>query len=243
MALLVLAFLAGMLTVAAPCILPLLPIIIGGSLSGDESRRARLLRPIIVSLSLVFSVIIFTLLLRATTSLIGVPQMVWQVFSAALVIGLGLNFIFPKLWTWILSRFGLAESASKNLGLFVKKSGINGAVLTGFALGPVFNSCSPTYAYIVAVSLPASFVIGFSYLLAYALGLALTLLLIAYAGQAAIARLGWLSNPAGWFVKLLGVLFIAVGLFVLFGIDKKIQTFVLEKGWYDPISGIEEKLR
>ena len=33
------------------------------------------------------------------------------------------------------------------------------------------------------------------------------------------------------------------GISVLFGLDKKAQTFILDRGWYDPISGLEEKLR
>src|SRR3990167_6176774 len=36
MALLVISFIAGILTVLAPCVLPLLPVIVGGSLAGGS---------------------------------------------------------------------------------------------------------------------------------------------------------------------------------------------------------------
>jgi cytochrome c biogenesis protein CcdA len=116
-------------------------------------------------------------------------------------------------------------------------------ILLGAALGPVFNSCSPTYALIVAVLLPASFVSGLAYLLAYALGLGVILLLISIFGRALVTKMRWMSNPHGWFQKCIGILFIVVGFMVVFGFDKKIQTYVLEKGWYDPIMKIEESFR
>ena len=48
------AFIAGALTVLAPCVLPLLPIIIGGSVSGDTTDRRR---PFIITGSLAVSLI------------------------------------------------------------------------------------------------------------------------------------------------------------------------------------------
>ena len=126
-------------------------------------------------------------------------------------------------------------------GLFEKK-GILGDALIGLSLGPVFSSCSPTYALIVAAVLPVSFGKGLIYLTAYAIGLAAMLLVIAYAGQTLVKKLGWLSNPFGWFRKVIGILFIVVGVSVLFGWDKKVQSFVLEQGWYDPISRLEKSL-
>ena len=113
----------------------------------------------------------------------------------------------------------------------------------GAALGPVFSSCSPTYALIVASVLPVSFAQGLVYLTAYAIGMSASLLLIAYLGQAFVARLHWLSNPKGWFKKTIGVLFIIVGATVMFGIDKRVQSYVLEQGWYNPIGNFERRLK
>lgn len=241
MTLLLVSFLAGALTVAAPCILPLLPVVVGGSVvRGGTSAHWR--RPVVIALSLATSVVIFTLLLKATTSLLGVSQMFWQSISALIVILLGVNFLYPEAWDKIALRTGLHLQSNKLLGSSSKKEGVAGDILMGAALGPVFSSCSPTYALIVATVLPVSFAKGFAYLLAYAIGLAAALLLIAFAGQGIIKRLGWLANPHGNFRKVIGVLFIIVGILVLFGIDKDIQTFVLEQGWYDPISNLEKAL-
>ena len=88
--------------------------------------------------------------------------------------------------------------------------------------------------------LPASFEQGLAYLVAYAAGLAGILLAIGLLGQHIVSRLGWASNPNGWFKKTLAIVFIIVGVAVLFGLDKAVQTYVVQQGWYDPISQFEQ---
>jgi len=235
------SFLAGILTVAAPCILPLLPIVIGGSF--NSSRQAALRRALFISIGLAISVIAFTLLLKATTTLLDVPVSVWQYISGGIVIILGIQMLFPDLWLKLASKIGLETRGNQALAKASQKTGVGGALLTGAALGPVFSSCSPTYAFIVAAALPASFLTGLIYLIAYSLGLSLTLLGIALLGQKLVARLGWLVDEKGLARKVIAVLFIAVGVMVILGLDKKLQTYVLDQGLYAPIESLEDKLR
>lgn len=237
MELVVVAFVAGVLTVLAPCILPLLPIVIGGSVVNGE-RDVK--RPFVIAASLGVSVIAFTLLLKASTAFLGIPHYVWQIVAGGLVVLLGLVLLFPKLWEPLGARLNI--SSGKLLGRAGQKQGTGGAILTGAALGPVFNSCSPTYAFILAAVLPTSLGVGLSAIVAYAVGLSLMLLLIGLLGQRLIAKLGWAVNPNGWFRKILGVIFIIVGLFVLSGLDRALQTYLVEQGVYDSISEFERSL-
>lgn len=241
MTLLILSYIAGVLTVAAPCILPLLPVVIGGSLADKEGGKSWR-RPLTITLSLAGSVIIFTLLLKATTALLGVPQYVWQIISGGIVTLLGVSLAYPPIWERLAGALKLQQRTGTQMQRATRSQGFKRDVLMGAALGPVFSSCSPTYALIVAAVLPESFIKGFFYLLAYALGLASVLLLVAIAGQSVVAKLHWASNPHGWFRRGIGVLFIIVGLAVVLGLDKDFQAFVLENGWYDPILKLEQRL-
>lgn len=238
----VVSFVAGVLTVLAPCILPLLPVIVGGSaLHGQESSgRTSLKHPLIIASSLVVSVVLFTLLLKSTTALLGVSAVVWSVISGGIVLLFGVNLLFPVLWEKLMIYTGLQARASRLMGRSQTNSGVKKDIALGAALGPVFNSCSPTYALIVAVILPVSFFAGLGYLFAYALGLGVVLLLISIFGRALVDKLKWLSKPNSVFQKTMGVIFIIVGLVVIFGVDKQIQAYFLENGWYDPILKIEE---
>ncbi len=242
MHLLVVSYFAGILTVAAPCVLPLLPVIVGGSIA-VEGRKNHWWRPLVITGSLAASVVIFTLLLKATTALLGVPQFVWNSISGVIVLLFGVTLLFPHAWEWFVLKTGLYGRSNTLMQQTGRTHpGLARDILMGASLGPVFSSCSPTYALIVAVVLPTSFFQGLGYLVAYALGLATILLLVAIVGQSLVKKLGWLSNPSGWFRKVIGVLFVVVGLATLTGLDRSFQTYVLDQGWYDPIMKLEDQL-
>lgn len=224
--LLVGALVAGVLTTLAPCVLPLLPVIVGGSLGPSNAHTRR--RAYLISASLGGSVIAFTLILKASTSLIGVPTSVWQWLSGSILIVLGLFAAFPRLWDVLSIRLSLQRRSAESLAAASRREGMAGAVLTGVALGPVFTSCSPLYGYVIVTVLPASFGQGIGLLTAYVVGLCGTLLLIALVGQRAIGAARWAADPNGWFRRSLGWIFILVGIAVIAGLDKDLQTWVIE---------------
>lgn len=235
MELLVVSFIAGVLTVLAPCTLPFLPVLLSGVATNTKDWR----KPFAIVAGLAGSIFVFTFLLKVSTTLLGVPHMVWQFISGGILVLFGAVMLFPTIWEHLSAKF----SASSNSWLAgaMKKKGIGGDLLIGAALGPVFSSCSPTYALILASVLPVTPVVGVLYLLAYLMGLAAILLLVAFLGQRVIAILKPASNPRGWFKRSLGIIFLVIGLFIIFGLDKKLQTFVLDQGWYDPISNFEQQ--
>lgn len=232
---LLVSFLAGLLTVLAPCVLALLPVILGGSLGQKNPWR-----PVVIAASLGVSVIVFTLLLKATTALFGIPDLVWKMISGGLVLAFGLTMLFPSLWDWVNVKLGLYKS-EKLVEKSGKKDGLWGALLLGASLGPVFTTCSPTYAVILAVVLPRSFVEGFANLVAYAIGLSLLLLVIGYGGQVVTKKLRFAANPRGWFKRGLGVLLILTALAVLTSYDKKLEAEILKAGYLGPIQ-LEQQL-
>ena len=220
------ALVAGVLTTLAPCVLPLLPVVVGGSI--DQSGRKARQRAIVITASLGVSVVLFTLILKASTALIGVPTEVWQWVSGILLIALGAISVFPSLWEAVSMRLSLQSRSTKRLVEARQRQGVSGAVLTGAALGPVFTSCSPLYGYVIVTVLPASFIRGITMPLAYTIGLCGTLLIISLLGQRAIGKARWAADPHGWFRRGLGVLFIFVGIAVIAGWDKDLQTWVIE---------------
>lgn len=237
MSLLFISFIAGILTVLAPCTLPLLPIIVGGSLHNPKEKW----KPFLIACSLSLSIILFTLLLKFSTAFINTPQQTWSLISGSIILFFGLITLFPRLWEKIALHLRLSNSSNKLLGASAQKKSYLGDILIGLSLGPVFSSCSPTYFLILATVLPQNFATGFLYLVAYSLGLALILLLIAFLGQKIVRRLQWAANPEGWFKRILGILFIVVGLFILTETDKKVQTYILDKGYWETTQ-VEQKL-
>lgn len=222
------SILAGIFTVLAPCILPLLPVVIGASEEGSRGVSRRALT-VIGSLSL--SVVIFSLLLKATTLFIGIPQSFWTSFSGLVIVLVGLAIVFPSFWIKIPYINKLNLISNKAVGTGYQKKSYKGDMLIGLALGPVFTTCSPTFLFIIATVLPATFVVGFIYLLGFTLGLALSLLVIAFFGQQIVNKVSAHMETAGTAKRIFGVLILLVGVAVLTGYDKKIETWILNSGY------------
>ncbi len=238
MFLLIGAFFAGALTALAPCVLPLLPVIIGGSVSGNVQDKKR---PFIIAASLAISLLLFTVLLKATTLFIDVPPSVFVYISGAILVILGIVFLFPSIYERFILAFNLQAKSQQLLGKAGGKKGLIGPIITGAALGPVFSSCSPVYAYILATVLPVNFGLAMVYIIAYILGLSIMLLLIGFIGQKFVRRLRFAANPKGWFNRTIAILFIIVGVFILTGFDKKFQTYISEHTPFD-FDGLSSQL-
>ncbi|MBK6871847.1 MAG: cytochrome C biogenesis protein [Kineosporiaceae bacterium] len=221
------ALVAGALTVLAPCALSLLPVIVGGAVSGAADARA-VRRALVITVSLGASVAAFTLLLKASTALIDVPVSAWRWLSGGLLIALGLAELLPDAWSRITVVTGLGSRSAGGLAAAHRRGGLVGAVLTGAALGPVFTSCSPLYAYVVVTVLPAEPVRGLVLLATYVSGLVAVLLLVALLGQRAVRRLRWAADPHSPWRRGLGVLFVVVGVLVVTGLMQDVETWVLD---------------
>lgn len=234
---LLISLIAGFLTVLAPCILPLLPVIIGSSTTSKT-----LSRPIRIIISLSVSIIVFTLLLKASSALIDIPPKFWTWTSGLILLIYGVVTLFPQIWDKIAVKLKLNSGSNKLLAKGVQKDNGWGDILIGASLGPIFSSCSPTFATIVVAVLPASYLTGLVYLVTYVIGLAIPLLLIATLGQRFSEKLDALSDPKGKFKRIIAIIFIIVGVLIITGSDKKIEAWLIEQGLYDGIIQLEEQL-
>lgn len=229
---------AGVLTVLAPCILPLLPIVIGSS---ETEKRSVSKKSLVVIGSLSFSIVLFTLLLKASTLLIDIPQIFWSVFSGVVIILVGLVIVFPTLWSKVPLVQRVSILGNKAIGVGYQKNNYAGDVLIGFCLGPVFTTCSPTYLFIIATILPAGLLPGLIYLSGFILGLAISLFLVAYFGGKLVAKIANRMGVTNRIKQTFGALIIVVGIAILTGYDKKIETAILDSG-YGATIDFEESL-
>jgi cytochrome c-type biogenesis protein len=233
------AVLAGILTILAPCILPLLPIIIGSS--NVENSKKISSKSIRIIFSLAISVIVFTLLLKASTLLIDIPNSFWNWFSGSVIVILGLVMLFPNLWVKNKLVTKLKLFGDKKLATGHIKNNTVGDYIVGVSLGPVFSTCSPTYLFIIATVLPAGFLIGLTYLVGFVIGLVFSLVLVAYFGQSIVSKLTKNSKKTEIIKKVFGALILLVGISIITGFDKKFEAWILDSGYGATIE-FEQKL-
>src|ERR1700732_651028 len=98
---LVLALLAGIVTVAAPCTLPMLPILLGASV-GQTGK----LRPALIALGFVISFSAAALLLSAITRIFDFDPNVLRSAAAILLLGFGLLMVWPAPFEWVSIQLG-----------------------------------------------------------------------------------------------------------------------------------------
>lgn len=237
MTLLIVSFLAWILTILAPCVLPLLPVILWASTTESEDKY----RPYIIISSLIFSIIIFSLILKASTIFIWIDAIVWKLFSWIILILFWIITIFPNLWKNISTKLWFSSKSNENLSKSASKKGLFGSIMIWISLWPVFSSCSPTYAIILAVILPVSFFVWLLNLFAYSIWLWIMLLLISILWQKFISKMKWASSPNSIFKKILWVLFLLIWLAIITWYDKVIEIAVLDS-WYFDVTGIEQKI-
>lgn len=213
----VLAFSAGVLTIAAPCVLPMLPVVLGASV-GSQRRT----RPLFIALGFALTFAAVVLLFSSFTRVLGLSHGALRNAAAVLLLGFGLLLVWPALYHRISLRASGALSglAGWQPAERLRDSALGGLLL-GASLGVVWTPCAgPVLASILTViaTEPAS---GRAALLlvAYSLGAAVPMLLIAYGGQAAS---GWVRRVAGRLQRVqqvFGVVVMAVALALLFQLD------------------------
>jgi len=235
MYLLLVSFLAGLLSVLAPCVLPVLPVILWGSLWTQRRRR-----PLLIILSTWICIVLFTVLLKISTIFINVPPQIWTSISAIIIILYGITLLRPNGWEHFQTFIWL-HNANKLLDKATTHTGVRWDILLGASLGPVFASCSPTYAILLSTVFPQSIRLGIGYTLVYAFGFCLLLSLIAYGGRAVVKKLRRAANPYGWFKKVLWLLLILTGILIASGTVKKLETALLDSGFWDATK-LEQKL-
>ena len=216
------SFIAGILSILAPCVLPVLPVILWGTL--NESNYKRIMT---IILSFMISIIIFTFLLKISTIFINIDPKIRKYISWIILISFGLITIFPELREQCKSLLKI-----KNISWPKESQSIWWQILLWASLGPIFTTCSPTYTLIIATILPLSLIEGTISIILYSLWLGFAVWLIALFGKVLVQRLHIISNSDGLFKKILGMIILVTGISIITGFDKTIETSIIDFGWY-----------
>jgi len=227
-----LVFLAGMATVATPCVLPILPAVLSGSVG---SR----LRPLAIVTGMTFT---FTLmgLLVFTVASFGFFTDYLRWFSIFVIIGMGavlfdddINEIYVKISSSVVNFFREHVSFIGNITSKANPEGLPGGLFLGMSLGILWIPCvGPILGSVFSVVAESSAGSGDIYygvilLIAYCMGVSIPMLIIAYSGKSVSGRVKWFSKRSHFFKKLSGLILILVGLMMLFGIDKYLKVIFL----------------
>ncbi|HEY6254701.1 MAG TPA: cytochrome c biogenesis CcdA family protein [Xanthobacteraceae bacterium] len=220
-----LAYLAGALSTLSPCVLPLLPIILGSAASAHR------LGPLALALGLASAFVIVGLFVATIGFSIGLDGDVFRTIAAVLMIAVGAVLIVPVLAARLALAGGpVSQWAEQRLAGF-SASGLTGQFWVGALLGVVWSPCvGPTLG---AASLLASQARDLpqvaATMLLFGLGASTPLLAVGMLSREAMKRVRDRLLAAGRGLKaVLGAAFVLVGASIVTGLDKQIETALVE---------------
>jgi cytochrome c biogenesis protein CcdA len=219
---LVLALLAGVVTIAAPCTLPVLPILLGASV-GHTSKA----RPAMIALGFVISFSAVALLLGAITRIFDFDPNILRSGASILLLGFGLLMIWPAPFEWLSIRIGGLINAGAANDVASRQGNIGGLVL-GTTLGLVWTPCAgPVLGSILTIVATSKDTAWAGVLLiAYASGAAIPMLAIAYGGQAVTTRIRGIARISPRLQQGFGVVVIAFAIASYFQYDTLIVAWL-----------------
>ncbi len=228
------AFLAGLVTVASPCILPILPVAVGASLAQGRAR------PLGVALGLAASFSAFTLVLAQLLAVLGLSPELLRLIAVAVIGAAGLSMIVPALH----ERLGMLLGSLPGLARQRHRNGFAGGLAAGAAMGLVWAPCAgPVLAAIstlAATQRITAQVVAIT--LAYALGAGIPLLAIAYGGRTVLRRAPALARRSDGIQRGFGALMVAMAALIGLNADVAVTawaTSALPSDWNNRLQAFE----
>lgn len=222
--LLVIAFASGLITILAPCIWPLLPIVLSSSLSGGKKKAFG------ITLGILASFGFFTLTVSYLVSLFKFDPEVLRLV-AALVIGFfGVTLALPFLSKILESRVSVLLGKFSGVLNGQNKSGFVGGLTVGLALGLVWTPCAgPILATVATLAATRAVNSGIVFVtLAYLVGVGIPLFLFSIATSAVFGKSTMFNKYTGRIQMLFGIVMILMALAIYTGYDRTLETKLLD---------------
>ena len=220
------AYVAGLLTLINPCVLPLLPIVIAAAFQNSR------LGPLALAAGLTVSFAVLGVSVTAFGHLLSIDADSVSRAAAVVMMGFGVVLLVPRAQV-VLATLAAPLASRANTRLDAReRAGVAGQFGVGVLLGAVWSPCvGPTLG--GAIGLAASGE-GLAHaavtMLAFGVGVSTVLVALAYGSRQAVsARRERLAAWMPWAKPLMGAVLLVVGVAILFHVDRMIEGWLLDR--------------
>ena len=220
-----LAFLAGLLSILSPCVLPLLPIVLGTAAS--EHRGG----PFALAGGVALSFVAIGLFVATVGFTIGLNGEVFRTVAAILMIGVGVVLAMPTLQVRLATAGGPISNWADQRINSIQSRGLAGQFGVGVLLGAVWSPCAgPTLGAASLLAAQGSSLGQVTLtMLAFGIGAAAPLVGIGLASRRAMVRWRDRLIASGKGAKIaLGLLLVVLGAMIVSGFDKHLETVLVD---------------
>ena len=220
-----LAFLAGLLSILSPCVLPLLPIVFGTAASEHRSG------PIALAGGVALSFVVIGLFVATLGFSIGLDGSLFRMVAAFIMIGLGVVLMMPTLQMRLAAAGGPVSNWADQRMSSVQTRGLGGQFGIGLLLGTVWSACvGPTLGAASVLAAQGSSLGRVALtMLAFGTGAALPLMGVGMLSRQAMMT--WRNRliSGGKNAKiLLGGLLLTLGVLIVSGLDKRLEAILVD---------------
>ncbi|TAN47106.1 MAG: cytochrome c biogenesis protein CcdA [Rhodospirillales bacterium] len=214
-------FLAGSLSTLSPCVLPLLPVLLGGAV--QQHRLA----PLALAGGLALSFTAVGLFVATLGFAVDIDGGAIRLVAAGLMVAFGAILASERLQHLFARLAGPLTGGANGMLARMSGDGLAGQFLLGVLLGAVWSPCAgPTLGAAIGLAAQSGTAAqAAAIMILFSLGATAPMLALAYGSRqalsqrrATLARLAELTKP------VLGTALLLVGLLILSGLDKVVET-------------------
>ncbi|MFA6180399.1 MAG: cytochrome c biogenesis CcdA family protein [Candidatus Methylopumilus sp.] len=219
-----LSFIAGTLSTLSPCVLPLVPILISSALNTHRYG------PFALALGLATSFTVVGVVLASIGAAIGLDQTVLRMVAASLLILFGLILFSSALQEkFAVAASGLSGGGQSLLNR-ISAGTLFGQFLLGLILGIVWSPCvGPTLGATITLASQGQNLAHVTLVMAlFGIGAGVPLILLGLLSRQAMMKFRnklFMAGAVG--KKILGGFLLLVGILILTGGDKQLETLVV----------------
>lgn len=216
------AFLSGLVTILAPCIWPLLPIILSASTTGGHKK------PLGITLGIMLSFSVFTLSISYLVMLFHFDPDILRFFAVIIIGFLGFSMVIPAFLAKLELVVGKLTSFFS--GISQSRDTFNGGLVTGLSLGIVWSPCAgPILATIATLAATQALTINLVLVtIAYVAGVGIPLFFFSYTGGALFSKSRFINKYTKRIQQIFGIIMLLTALAIYTNYDKVIQAKLLD---------------
>lgn len=219
-----LSFAAGGLSTLSPCVVPLVPVLLGGAFAGNR------LAPLAMGTGLAVSFAMTGTLLASLGNAFNIDPEVLHTISAALLVAFGLVLLFARLQQHFASATLGIGNAGGNWAAKLNPEGLPGQFALGLLLGIAWSPCAgPTLGIAIGLASQGQQLAQVALVMAlFGLGASLPIIGVGMLSRHGVQRLrGRLLMLGGRGKLALGTLMLALGIMMLTGTDKIFEAWLV----------------
>jgi len=220
-----LGYVAGLLTLINPCVLPILPIVLATSLQAGRAG------PLVLAIGMSLSFVTLGLFVAVLGRTFGITEETVSNVAAVLMIGFGAVLLVPQLSArFATATAGVSNQADSGMDR-IDRDGMTGQFTAGVLLGAVWAPCiGPTLGGAISLaSQGESLLRAGAIMVTFALGVSTVILALGYGAQSVIRqRQAWMRRLANAARPVMGVVFIAVGIAILLKFHHVLEIWALD---------------